>query len=256
MSPMSADPLARLAERQAWITPQAQIAVQEAIKSAFESLGPQGQMAGNLLHGAWLHEPLHAVLTDIPVGAWTAAIVFDAIGSIVRSEKLDYAADASVLLGLVSAAGAAITGFNDWAEIHKPAPRRIGAVHALLNIGATVLFAGSAFSRRKKSSRSAARSLAALGFVVLSASAHLGGNLVYEHGIGTSEKNREKEHGPGFDRTATAQMHELTPRDPENRSVPPGDERAQREKSLDKTLADSFPTSDPPSSIPDPVGQV
>jgi hypothetical protein len=35
-------------------------------------------------------------------------------------------------------------------------------------------------------------------------------------------------------------------------------ERAQqqdriREKTLDKTLADSFPTSDPPSSIPDPV---
>jgi sulfur carrier protein ThiS len=27
-----------------------------------------------------------------------------------------------------------------------------------------------------------------------------------------------------------------------------------REKSFDKTLADSFPTSDPPSSIPDPSG--
>ena len=30
------------------------------------------------------------------------------------------------------------------------------------------------------------------------------------------------------------------------------DSRARREKMLDKTLADSFPTSDPPSSIPDP----
>jgi hypothetical protein len=28
---------------------------------------------------------------------------------------------------------------------------------------------------------------------------------------------------------------------------------AAREKALDKTLADSFPTSDPPSSIPNPA---
>jgi len=28
-----------------------------------------------------------------------------------------------------------------------------------------------------------------------------------------------------------------------------------REKALDKTLADSFPTSDPPSSIPNPAAE-
>jgi hypothetical protein len=39
-------------------------------------------------------------------------------------------------------------------------------------------------------------------------------------------------------------------RDPEERTVSTTEEA--REKSLDKTLADSFPTSDPPSSIPDP----
>jgi len=42
------------------------------------------------------------------------------------------------------------------------------------------------------------------------------------------------------------------PRDPEDR--PAENEQAQREKNLDKTLADSFPTSDPPSTIPDPSG--
>ena len=41
-------------------------------------------------------------------------------------------------------------------------------------------------------------------------------------------------------------------RDPEDRPISPGDEQARCEKSLDKTLADSFPTSDPPSTIPDP----
>jgi hypothetical protein len=39
-------------------------------------------------------------------------------------------------------------------------------------------------------------------------------------------------------------------RDPEER--PTGCRKEVREKMLDKTLADSFPSSDPPSSIPDP----
>jgi hypothetical protein len=42
------------------------------------------------------------------------------------------------------------------------------------------------------------------------------------------------------------------PRDPEDRRIDEHDKEQKREKSLDKTLADSFPTSDPPSSIPDP----
>ncbi len=41
-------------------------------------------------------------------------------------------------------------------------------------------------------------------------------------------------------------------RDPEERPVSAEDKQELREKMLDKTLADSFPTSDPPSSIPDP----
>jgi hypothetical protein len=41
-------------------------------------------------------------------------------------------------------------------------------------------------------------------------------------------------------------------RDPEERPVSQHDEDEKREKMHDKTLADSFPTSDPPSSIPDP----
>ncbi|HET7206482.1 MAG TPA: hypothetical protein VFI95_07870 [Terriglobales bacterium] len=39
-------------------------------------------------------------------------------------------------------------------------------------------------------------------------------------------------------------------RDPEDRAA--NHPHEIREKSMDKTIADSFPTSDPPSSIPDP----
>jgi hypothetical protein len=41
-------------------------------------------------------------------------------------------------------------------------------------------------------------------------------------------------------------------RDPEDRIVQVGDRTATRDKMLDKTIADSFPASDPPSSLPDP----
>jgi hypothetical protein len=41
-------------------------------------------------------------------------------------------------------------------------------------------------------------------------------------------------------------------RDPEDRLVDPRDRNAKREKMLDKTIADSFPASDPPSTVPDP----
>lgn len=183
----SKDPLARLIEQQSWPPPQAEVSVQDAIRAVFARLGPAGDSVRDALHGTWLHEPLHAVLTDIPVGSWTAAVLFDAIGAIAHSRKLDVAADAAVVLGLAGATGAAITGFNDWAEIKDQSPRRIGAAHAILNIAATGLFVGSLISRRKSGSRTNARSLAILGYVLASVSAHLGGNLVYEHGIGMDD---------------------------------------------------------------------
>lgn len=187
---MSKDRLAALAERQDWITPHAEQSVQDAVRTAFSIFGSKADAVRDVMHGTWLHEPLHAVMTDVPVGSWTAAVLFDAIGALANSEKMDTAADALVLLGLAGAVGASVTGMNDWAEVKREAPRRIGAVHALLNVGATVLFGASALARRKNKARGKGRALAALGFVVVSVSAHLGGNMIYEHGIGVERGKR------------------------------------------------------------------
>ena len=40
--------------------------------------------------------------------------------------------------------------------------------------------------------------------------------------------------------------------DPEDRKVEEHNQREIKEKMLDKTVADTFPASDPPSSLPDP----
>ncbi len=184
---MSKDPLARLAEQQSWTAPLEGPA-QDAVHAAFASLGEErGRRVRNLLHGTWLNEPLHAILTDVPIGSWTAAVVFDSLAALGAGKGLDTAADATVVLGLVGAVGAAVTGINDWADT-EGASRRIGTVHGLLNVLALGLFGASWWARRDRSRRAAGRTLAALGYVVVSASAHLGGNLVYEHGVGVQDE--------------------------------------------------------------------
>lgn len=184
----SIDPIARAAEHQSWITPELETGVQGAIHSAFESMGEAGAQAKSFLHGEWMHEPLHAAVTDVPVGAWTATVAFDSAAALSGRSELDFAADATLYVGLAGAALSAIAGLTDWSEIRKPAPRRIGSVHALLNIGATVLFASSCFARHREKNRPGGRALAAAGYTLVALSAHLGGNLVYEHGIGVRQK--------------------------------------------------------------------
>jgi len=181
--PVSKDAIARFVEQQDWISPNVEKAAQGVVTSAVDSLG--GDPLRNFLYGQWMNVPLHAVLTDIPIGSWTATVAFDAIGAISGSWGMDAAADAANVLGLAAATATAITGLNDWSGIDKPAPRRIGLVHGLLNVAATGLFLGSCFARRSEN-RSTGRALAALGFLIITASAHLGGSLVYEHGIGVN----------------------------------------------------------------------
>ena len=41
-------------------------------------------------------------------------------------------------------------------------------------------------------------------------------------------------------------------RDPEDRLINEHDLRERKDKMMDKTIADTFPASDPPSSLPDP----
>lgn len=52
--------------------------------------------------------------------------------------------------------------------------------------------------------------------------------------------------------TSGTDVNHQNRRDPEERVVKSNDEADCREKMLDKTLADSFPASDPLSSLPNP----
>jgi hypothetical protein len=67
----------------------------------------------------------------------------------------------------------------------------------------------------------------------------------------------EKDRAKGSPQiTHDEREHSGSGRSPEERKKAEGNsqeaEHQRRERALDKTLADSFPTSDPPSSIPNP----
>ena len=98
----------------------------------------------------------------MPIGAWTVAIIFDALDLIRKRREFSVAADTSLAVGLLSAAGAAFTGITDWSDVDPPA-RRLGLIHGLLNVAVTALFATS-FILRKRNSRSGGRVLAAFGY--------------------------------------------------------------------------------------------
>ncbi len=181
------DPLAKLALKQTWTAP-AEKPVQQAVRAAFHSMGSTGHSLRNALHGTWLHQPLHAIVVEVPIGAWTGTVVFDALAATTGSDGMDTAADATLVLGLVGALGAAVTGINDWADTQGDA-QRIGAVHGTLNVAVLGLFGASwVLRRRKRTPRTTARVLAGLGFAVLAVSSHLGGNLVYEQGVGVQDR--------------------------------------------------------------------
>ena len=158
--------------------------IQPLVVDAFKSSGLAGRKAKNLLHGTWLGHPLHPALTDVPLGAWTAALTLDAMESISGRKELGAGADAAIAVGLVGAAGAAVTGLTDWSETNGRA-RKVGLLHGLLNVGATALYATSLVLRRKDM-RSAGRGFAMLGYAVSSTAAYLGGHLVFNEQIGVN----------------------------------------------------------------------
>lgn len=182
-------PAATTPEPQSSVQPETQQSapidekLQTLVDKAFSAGGSENaRKFRNLLNGTWLGDPLHASLTDVPLGSWTGAMVFDLLDELSHRRGLSSAADASIALGIAGALAAALAGLADWSQTDPPA-RRVGMFHGLLNIGATALFATS-FVLRQNRRRGRGRLFAALGYCAVLFSARLGGKLVYAHRVG------------------------------------------------------------------------
>lgn len=158
--------------------------IAEPLQKAVDTIFPgteRGRAVEDVLHGKWMGHPLHPALTDLPIGAWTAALAMDMMEATGRKE-VGPGADAAISIGLVGALGAALAGLVDW-QYTIDRPRRVGVAHALANGTATLLY-GASLLLRRRGQRAAGRALSTLGFGAVTAGAYLGGELMMREHIG------------------------------------------------------------------------
>lgn len=157
--------------------------LEEPVRSLFAS-GTRGAV----LRGDWLGHALHPVLTDVVLGTWQSASVLDVVGRGRWSDP----ARTLIGTGAIAFGPTAWTGWAQWSAAgHRE--KRVGVVHAVVNAGALLAYAGSWLTRRKGHDRTGA-GLALLGAGVLGVGGFLGGHLAAARQVST--------HDPAFDDTA------------------------------------------------------
>jgi uncharacterized membrane protein len=136
-------------------------------------VGDPDSPRGRMLRGEWLGHPLHPMLTDLPVGFWTSAFLLDFGG-----KRLAAASKLMVAAGLVSAIPTAAAGLADLRDRDEQADLRVGAVHAIANGVATLLYARSLWHRmRGRRLRGIVTGMA--GAAAATAGGYLGGHLAF-----------------------------------------------------------------------------
>lgn len=140
-----------------------------------------GKPVRNLLDGVWLEAPLHPMLTDLPIGSWTAALIFDASDIATGSRKARTLADGTLALGLAGGALAAVVGLSDWRYLSGNS-HKMGVAHGLLNVAGMTLSTAS-LGCRAAGKRNAGRLLFLAGYSLNGLGAHLGSELTYKYGL-------------------------------------------------------------------------
>ncbi|MER0443710.1 Rieske 2Fe-2S domain-containing protein [Streptomyces sp. Edi4] len=147
--------------------------VRKAVKAL--PLGPHRAV----LQGRPIGHPLHPVLVQVPIGAWTSAAVLDLLPSGGRHARL------LVGMGVLSAVPAAWAGWVDWAE-QPERQLRTGLVHAASNGVAIGLYAGS-WVVRGRGKPVLGRLLGFAGLTAASVGGMIGGHLAFRQAVGSNK---------------------------------------------------------------------
>jgi nitrite reductase/ring-hydroxylating ferredoxin subunit/uncharacterized membrane protein len=171
--------------------------------------GEPGRTIADLLHGTWLGHPLHPVLTDVTIGAWSMGTLMDAIGHVTDSDYSRQAADQLMTIGMISAVPTALTGLADFSTFPDWSANT-ATWHAALNTVNLGLYVWSVAERRR-GNRGRGVLISSIAFGLTCVSAWLGGKLVYRAKVGM-------DHSDSFDKptkwSAVLDAGELAERDP------------------------------------------
>ena len=141
----------------------------------------------DLLNGRWLGHPLHAVLTDVPIGILFMVIVFDVVGQ-------PTAADWALVVGVLTMAAAAVAGLADYTDTDGTARTRATLHGTIMVVTLAIYLVSIGLRTAGPADRTAAVIVSIVGFLALSAGAFVGGDVVYVLGNMVS---RHAFRGPG-----------------------------------------------------------
>ena len=129
----------------------------------------------DLLQGRWLGHPLHAAATDIPIGMLLGSVVLDLIGQ-------PTAADITLVGSIIFMVLSAIAGLADYSETDGTALTRATLHATLMTVALVVLIVSAAMRTGEPADRSVPIALSIIGFLLVTAGAFVGGDVVYVAG--------------------------------------------------------------------------
>ena len=141
----------------------------------------------DLLNGTWLGHPLHSATTDVPMGALLVSVVLDLLNQPIG-------ADVALLATVLFMLAAAVSGAADYVDTDGT-PRVRATLHSTLMVVALVILVVSLVLRAgSPADRTIPISLSIIGFLIVTAGAFVGGEVVYALG---NMVNRHAFRGPG-----------------------------------------------------------
>ncbi len=156
----------------------------------------------DLLNGRWLGHPLHAAVTDIPIGLLLGVVVLDLIGQ-------PTAADATLLATIAFMVAAAVTGLADYSDTEGTALTRATLHSTLMVIALVVLVVSAVMRTGAPFDRTIPIALSIIGFLIVTAGAFVGGDVVYVAGNMVS-RHAFRGAGTKWIRLETGDVGELT----------------------------------------------
>ena len=129
----------------------------------------------DFLNGVWLGHPLHSAATDIPIGSLLVTVVLDLMG---QTTAADVALVATILFMLAAAA----TGFADYTDTDGTARTRATLHSTLMVVALLLLLVSLAFRAAGTTDRTIPIALSIIGFLIVTAGAYVGGDVVYMFG--------------------------------------------------------------------------
>lgn len=144
---------------------------QRWLGALFRPLGP----IKGWLSGSWLGHPLHPAATDIPIGALLVSVVLDLVG---QPTAADIALVATILFMLAAAA----SGAADYVDTDGSARVRATVHSTIMVVALLILVISLAIRATNPADRAVPIALSIVGFLIVTAGAYVGGDVVYLFG--------------------------------------------------------------------------